>query len=121
MDVMDRIDIVIKERKKERFRHLQDLLARKEDMTDEEFVGVCMMIRNEYLIQWGVGALSGKTENMGAYSDFVRRAQDALEAHYRILETRARTRILTEPQREFISVDKETRKQIRAKLLRVVS
>ena len=117
----DKIEKLLQEWGKDRAAELQQLLMGKDYLGDEEFFELCIRVRGEHMIREAINSALGRTNETAIYAELVRRSNDAIESHYRILQAQARTRILTEPQREFVSVDKETRKAIRSKLLRLVS
>ena len=108
---------ILKAQKEELFA----LLNRPARLRDEEFLELCYRVRGEYMIRFAIGAVTGSVDKMGAYSDYIDRAQKAIESHYRIIETRARTRALNETTREYISVNKATRKENRERMLELVS
>lgn len=123
---MDHIDPINKEQIEidsamlQKFHWIRRQQAIAGDMPDDDWVKLIMTIRDNYSIRWGAGSTKGKTDKMGAYSQFVLRALEALELHYRIVEARARVRALQEPMREFVNLTKSKREEARGRVLKLV-
>lgn len=114
-----RLDIEAARRR--RRADVKELLERKGRISDDDFLELCFTVRDEYAILSAEGALDKETKHIGAYLSFVKMALDDIEAHYRILETRARTKTLGETQREFVSMTREKREEARKRILRQAS
>lgn len=107
--------------RREEFKKLHGILANKDGLTDAEFLGLVRSIRDKYAVYWGLGALNKETKGIGAFSDFVKRACDVIESHYRIMEMQARTKALGTLEREMVSLTADDRETARKRMLKAVS